>query len=128
MACRAVSRRDWIRMKNEPQCPCMSGEARYTQFREWRSLPTDTTDGRYADVDVSECVECGRLWLSYFVEYEAFTKSGRWARGLIAPDIARTIQSEQAPDYLANLPSYIRGGSYFDGRSGAFSGPIKWGI
>lgn len=115
-------------MESTSDCRCMSDEAQYTQFREWRSLPTDTTKGRYAAVDVTECVECSRLWLNYCVEYEAFTKSGRWARGMIDPATAQSIQSEEVPEYLANLPSYIRGGSYFNGRSGASSGPMKWDI
>ncbi len=57
-------------------CSCMSVDAKYDQFRTWRELEPNPTDGRYADVSILQCVACERLWLQYMVEYEAFSKSG----------------------------------------------------
>jgi len=115
-------------MKIKSDCPCMSGNARYTQFREWRSLPTDKTEGRFADVDVHECIECDRLWLKYQVEYGSFSRSARWARGVIDPETARLIRSEDATAFLERLPSYLRGGSHYDGKVRQISGPMSWDI
>ncbi len=107
-------------------CRCMSADAKYDQFRTWRDLEPDMTDGRYADVEIRQCVICERLWLLYAVEYEAFSKSGRWARGEIEADRAATINPGEATDYLAALPTYLYGGSYFDGQSGARCGSMRW--
>ena len=88
-------------------------------------MDVDMTNGRFADVVINACVECGRLWLRYFVEYEAFTRSGRWARGIVDENTARTIQVEAATSFLESLPSYIRGGSYF-GKAEVSAGRMHW--
>jgi hypothetical protein len=111
-----------------PTCACQSAAAQFDQFRIWRPLDPDMTNGRYADVEIEACVTCGQLWLRYFVEYEAFSKSGRWARGVIDEAAAMNITPNAAPNFLARLPSYLFGGSYFDGKSGSRSGPIKWDL
>ena len=71
-------------------------------------------------------MHCQRLWLRYFVEYEAFSRSGRWARGLISEAEAEVIAPEDAPAHLERLPSYLYGGSYFDGQAGVRSGWMRW--
>ncbi len=90
-------------------------------------MPCDETEGRFADVAILQCTECGQLWLRYAVEYEAFPRSGRWARGLIDEASAQEMRSEAAADFLAALPGYVFGGSWF-GRVGAGSGPMYWGV
>ena len=40
-------------MDSEELCSCMSANGTHDQFRLWRELGTDTTNGRYADVSVS---------------------------------------------------------------------------
>ena len=47
------------------------------------------------------------------VEYEAFTASGRWFRGILSEKDALTITPENAIAYLESLPWYFAGGSYF---------------
>ena len=111
-----------------PTCACQSAAAQFDQFRDWRSLDPDMTNGRYADVEITACCTCGQLWLRYFVEYEAFTKSGRWARGMIDEATAKCIKPEAAPDFLARLPAYLFGGSYFDGKRGVRAGPMHWDL
>ena len=106
---------------------CMSPDATYNQFRPWSELDQDTTEGRYADVSVTQCLTCDRLWLSYRLEYEGFSRSGRWARGEIDAYMASTMRPEGAPSYLAALPTHLYGGSYF-GRSGRRSGRMSWGV
>lgn len=112
----------------DPNCACQSTEFQSGLFHRWRSLDSDLTNGRYADVDVNECVSCGQLWIRYFVEYEAFTNSGRWARGMIDEPTASIITPDAVPDFLAALPAYIYGGSYFGGRCGKTSGLMRWDL
>jgi hypothetical protein len=110
-----------------PSCRCWNGGADYRLFTHFRDLGTDMTDGRYADVAVLECRECGLLWLRYSVEYEGFSKSGRWARGNIGRPEAEAITPELAVQHL-ETGSYMYGGSYFDGASGWRTGAMHWGL
>jgi hypothetical protein len=115
--------------KSPPQmtgCVCEHGGARFTEF-ESRDVGCDETEGRFAAVTLNRCRTCGRTWLRYLVEYEAFSRSGRWARGLINDDAAKTITPETAVAHLDGLEWYLYGGSYFDGISGRRSGPMRWG-
>jgi hypothetical protein len=102
--------------------------ALYHLFKKRRTLDPDITEGRYADVAILECRLCGQLWLRYFVEYESFSRSGRWGRGRIDEITASTIQPHEGPSYLAQLPSYLYGGSWFGGEEGERSGAMHWGI
>jgi len=112
-------------MKVHTDCTCETVEAEGVRFETVRSLGYDTTDGRYGEPSIERCQQCGQLWLHYSVEYSGFSRSGRWARGKIDPEQAMSLEPEQATDYLAALPSYIRGGSYF--RSAArISGSMPW--
>jgi hypothetical protein len=108
-------------------CVCEQGGARFTEF-ECRDVGRDETEGRFADVTLNRCRTCGRTWLRYLVEYEAFSRSGRWARGLISEADANTITPETAVALLNGLEWYLYGGSYFDGISGRRSGPMRWGL
>jgi hypothetical protein len=81
-------------------------------------------DGRLAEVSLKVCHVCGRHWLRYFYEVEAFSRSGRWYLGQITAETAAGLSVEQAKTILEGLPWYFYGGSYFDGRVGKSSGPI----
>jgi hypothetical protein len=107
-------------------CVCEQGGARFTEF-ESRDVGRDETEGRFADVTLNRCRTCGRTWLRYLVEYEAFSRSGRWARGLIGEEAAQSITPQAAVDHLNGLEWYLYGGSYFDGIVGRRSGPMRWG-
>ena len=101
------------------ECNCMN-----PTFRSVGSdkvfLGIDKTNGRFGEVSVGTCKACGRAWLQYFVEYEAFSRSGRWYRGLVSPEILDSLKPSDAPEVLAQLPWYFYGGSFFDttGRRG----------
>lgn len=60
------------------------------------------------------------------MEYEAFSRSGRWARGLISESDMQTITPQTAVAHLNGLEWYLYGGSYFDGISGRRTGPMRW--
>jgi hypothetical protein len=77
-----------------------------------RHVGIDETKGRYADVTLERCTRCRRLWLSYTVEYEAISNSGRWAMAPIAEADA-ALTPEAAVRYIESADSFVFGGSYF---------------
>ncbi len=89
-----------------------------------RYLGTDPAEGRYADVSLQACVDCGLLWVHYQFEFEAFTASGRWYRGEIDSAQARALEATSAAKLLESLPSYTAGGSYFSGHVQRRSGRL----
>ena len=107
-------------------CACLE-RGPISPHREVSSLGTDETEGRFADVELSRCTHCGRLWLSYQVEYESFSRSGRWAMGLIDAATAARMTPEQAAEYLHGLDWYIYGGSLFGHGGKRGCGPMRWG-
>ncbi|MEO7178737.1 MAG: hypothetical protein ABIW83_07825 [Allosphingosinicella sp.] len=110
----------------ETDCNCLSIEGLFSLGMPWRVVGVDETGGRFADVAIFKCEACGRLWLHYLVEHEAFRASGKWARGVVSAELARTITPQIAAVTLAALPSYIYGGSYFSGKVARGSGPMPW--
>jgi hypothetical protein len=107
-------------MENTPACSCLELDYVSWKFDE-KYLGSDRY---YADISLRRCKHCGRLWLHYHYENEAFSQSGRWYRGLIAPEQAETIAAENALEFLGKLEWYLCGGSYF-GRVFKASGPIQ---
>ncbi len=77
-------------------------------------------DAKYAEVSLLRCPACGQIWLRYFYENEAFSRSGRWYLGAVSRDVT----AEDAKAVLEGLPEYRYGGSYYDGLTGVSSGPI----
>jgi hypothetical protein len=108
----------------EDPCRCHSPDASYRQFTS-RYLGVDETDGRYADVEILQCVDCGQLWLRYHVEYEGFSKSGRWARGQLTAEEASAMTPDAAGDAFTAMSGYLYGGSFY-GRSGHGRGAMNW--
>jgi hypothetical protein len=108
-------------------CVCEAPSASHEDFHV-QYIGVDETDGRYGDVSALTCKRCGQCWLRYFVEYEAFRASGRWARGPIDGEAARSITPEQATEVIAGMEWHLFGGSFFDGRSGRRSGAMHWGV
>ena len=84
----------------------------YTVFAD-TPVGIDYTHGRFGEVTIKRCVHCAAVWLHYLVEYEAFSQSGRWFRGLIDEARVATITAEGAIDTLKQLEWHFYGGSYF---------------
>lgn len=87
-------------------------------------LGVDTRNGRFGQATVHQCTRCGARWLHYLVEYEAFSRSGRWFCGRLADDPASTATAETAIATLAAMPWYWAGGTYFDGEVRKNFGPV----
>ncbi|WP_374571930.1 hypothetical protein [Phenylobacterium sp.] len=110
------------------ECDCELPTASHAKFELVREVGVDETEGRFAAVDIKRCRDCGAYWLRYSVEYEAFSRSGRWARGRIEPQDVEGLMPEDAPKYLEGLSSYIAGGSYFGGVAAVRHGRMHWGL
>ena len=95
----------------------------YSDF-ESTEIGVDKTNGRFGEVSIETCKRCNRKWLRYFVEYEEFSKSGRWYRGLISEEVASTVTPQSAVEVLGNLDWHFSGGSYFETTGRRSSGPI----
>jgi hypothetical protein len=81
-------------------------------------------DANFAEVSLLTCSVCGQHWLRYFIEFEAFTASGRWYLGAITAEQASSLTAQNAKSTLENLSWYFYGGSYYRGRIGRTSGRI----
>jgi len=106
-----------------PECACMTPPFNYKDFDK-HAVGVDTAKGRYGEVAIETCHHCGSLWLTYFVEYEAFSGSARWYRGLISPEVAETVTAENAVSILDGLDWHFAGGSYFDSTGRKGTGPV----
>jgi len=84
----------------------------------------DEGNGRFGEVSIETCRICSRRWLRYLSEYEAFPKSGRWYRGLVTGEVARTVTPETALAVLGGLEWRFAGGSYFDSEGFKTSEPL----
>ncbi|MBT2619160.1 MULTISPECIES: hypothetical protein [Chryseobacterium] len=93
-------------------CTCESPPISYKDYDSYE-LGTDHTNGRYGEVTIEICRRCKRKWVKYFVEYESFSRSGRWYRGIINDKNIEKITPENAIDYIENMEWYLYGGSYF---------------
>jgi hypothetical protein len=100
-------------------CGCF--DVPYTHLGPARELGMD---GRFAEVSVLACRDCGQLWLRYFYEVEAFTGSGRWYLGAITPGQLSALSPGNAQVMMEGLGWYFYGGSYFEGRSGKRRGEL----
>ncbi len=82
-------------------------------------------DSRFAEISVFQCRDCGRHWLRYFYEVEAFTRSGRWYLGCVTPEQFAGLTVENAKGVMEALDWYLYGGSYYNGLMGKTSGEIQ---
>jgi hypothetical protein len=101
-----------------PECRCFKPPLLHSDFSS-EYLGVDATNGRFADVSIETCIHCGRRWLKYAVEFEAFSRSGRWYRGVVTDQELKGMTPGKAVACLEGLDWFIFGGSYFSS-SGMF--------
>lgn len=105
-------------------CSCLKGgPGNYDE----KYIGVDPTNGRYGDVDLLTCRGCGRRWLHYRAEYEAFTASGRWIVGLLPDELPMPLTPENAVPILNSLPWYVYGGGFYGpGTRGSGNAPADF--
>ena len=105
------------------ECCCLTPPFDYRDF-DSKFIGVDKTNGRFGEVSIKTCRRCRRKWLHYFVEYPAFTKSGRWYRGLISENAAGSVTPATAVAVLEALEWRFAGGSYFESTGFKSSGRL----
>ncbi len=103
----------------QPHCACLNAPGKHLSLQRELGM-----DSHYAEPSVWACRVCGRRWLRYFYENEAFSRSGRWYLGHVPVAIALGLTADGAKRALETLPWYFSGGSYYDGRISRSSGKI----
>ena len=82
-------------------------------------------DDRYGEATILVCEDCGRHWLRYLYELEAFSRSGRWYLGHVSAEAAAALTAGEAAPALGRLAWYYFGGSYFGGKTGRSGGALS---
>lgn len=62
------------------KCTCYSLDSK-KNFSE-TYIGVDTRNGRYADITLHTCNDCGATWVRYFAEFEAFSRSADGTKAL----------------------------------------------
>ena len=106
--------------------PCMQLPVDHKNWIDETRIGTDMTEGRYADVSRQRCRHCGHFWLRYQVEYEGFSRSGRWAMCPIDDASAFNLTPEQAPAALEQAAWHVYGGSYWGHAGKIGTGKLNW--
>lgn len=106
-------------MNEPPACPCLTAPR-----GDLIPLGDFGMDRHFAEVSLLTCPDCGRFWLRYFYEIEAFSRSGRWYLGALSAAQLARFTVDNARELLEELDWYFYGGSYFDGKTGRGSGEI----
>jgi hypothetical protein len=96
-------------LNEDSSCACGEGRFGGDDF-ERTELGMDCHFGEVA------LLRCRRFWLHYYYVEEAFTGSGRWYHGLIAPEVESSVTLDTARKILEKLEEYWCGGSHFGGR------------
>jgi hypothetical protein len=90
---------------------CACGEGRFGGGNFERSELG--MDRHFGEVTLLRCKRCRQLWLHYYYVNEAFTGSGRWYHGVIAPELESSVTLDTAHDILEKLDEYWCGGEPF---------------
>lgn len=113
------------RAPSDPQkCICLDFPQPFDHYEKVKFVGRDETNGRFGEVNLRRCLHCGRLWVHYFVEYEAYRASGRYYMGVITAEDAEALTAEAAVDCLNTLDWHLFGGSFFDGVVGRATGHV----
>ncbi|MDX9844864.1 MAG: hypothetical protein RBT42_14045 [Aquabacterium sp.] len=93
-------------------CDCRSPNNE-VHWQDWRDL--GMTD-RYWELSFMRCRGCGAPWLRAFLEYEAFSRSGRYYRAPVEEAALPGLTPDAALTLIEAAPFKIAGGSRFDGQ------------
>jgi hypothetical protein len=104
-------------------CTCINGESNFSDFAEVKYLGLDSD--HYGEVSISTCKNCGRYFVEYFYEHEAFTASGRRFKGLIEKERITNFTPNDALTYLNSIGWHWASGSYYHGNVHKTTAEIK---
>ncbi len=90
--------------------PCACINHRQSDLRQIEALGMDD---QFAEVSVLECPKCGQMWLRWFYEDEAISRSGRWFECPISAQNRQKLTAQNALKMLNRKPWRFYGGSYF---------------
>ena len=94
-------------------CDCQHN---YPNLTEFKFLGSDEI---YGEISTAECTLCGRHWVKYFWEHEAFTGSGRTYLASLTDEQFRQLTRENAKQMIESLEwHYGWGGGWSGKRSG----------
>lgn len=106
-------------------CKCMHPPLDYRDYDLDPASDIFGDDRNGGEITVEKCKHCSTKWLRYFVEYPAFTASGRWCRGVVTDSELADLTTENALSFLEQRPWYLYGGSYFDSTGKLGNGAFK---
>lgn len=112
-------------MNAPTNCKCMTPPLDYRDFEIDSISNSFGEDQHGGEIAVERCLHCGTTWLRYFVEYPAFTSSGRWCRGVVTDQELAGLTSANALGFLERLPWYLYGGSFFRSTGKVGKGPFR---
>jgi hypothetical protein len=97
----------------QPDCSCFEPAVRLINPKQIYS-GVDTEHSSYGEVSVEQCSGCMTFWLSFYIEYESFSRSGRWFRAPLPASLVAEVSANNAIDVLNTLTPRYAGGSYYD--------------
>jgi hypothetical protein len=92
---------------------------------DWQDPREIGMTDRYWELSTMRCPRCGATWLRAFLEYEAFSKSGRFYRAPATEGQLAALTPEGALALIEAAPFKIAGGSRFDGQERSVTGADK---
>jgi hypothetical protein len=98
---------------NTTRCDCFQPDGRPVN-PEVLFEGTDTTNSSYGEVTLSRCQRCTTAWLRFFIEYESFSRSGRWYRVPLPADCVAKVTAENAVAMVNEMTPRFAGGSRFN--------------
>lgn len=100
-------------------CECFAPNKDVT----WQDRGFIGTTEDYWETSRMRCAKCGTQWVSAFLEYEAFSRSGRHYRAPVDGSALKEMTPENALRLIEGAPVRIAGGSRFDGVEHVDRGP-----
>ncbi|NND82913.1 MAG: hypothetical protein HKN50_10840 [Gammaproteobacteria bacterium] len=93
-------------------CRCSEPPFYYKDY-ESKDIGVDPNDPKFGEVSMDLCRSCDKLWLKYHIEWDGYSRSGRWYRGEVTPEQAEGITPQKAAELLKMAEWHFKGGSYY---------------
>lgn len=78
-----------------------------------------------AEVSLATCKQCGVAWLRYLIEEPHYSRSGRWWRVMLQPEMRNAISAANAKAFIEQQAHVFAGGSFFNSAGHSVDGPIR---